>query len=325
MAPTTEISEPTPNTPHPGTGDLSAPNLVTRRRFLNVLSRTPLALAAAGGGSLAFTLAAAKWCQVERITLPVPNLPAPFVGLTIAFLVDTHHGPFVPLWYLEHVVAMTNALGADLVALGGDFVQRRRSRHLPPDRPYLRPGIEVLSKLKAPLGSFAVLGNHDNWVDTAGTQRYLAEYGIRDLSNRGVWLERGGARLRFCGLDDHTTGVEDLPAALGDTRPGDACILLAHNPDVVEDIRDPRVGFVLSGHTHGGQVVLPYIGAPIVPSSYGQKYVQGFVQGPVTRVYVSRGVGTIMPAVRFRCPPEVTFITLCSTDAGTADSRFRKG
>ena len=86
--------------------------------------------------------------------------------------------------------------------------------------------------------------------------------------------------------------------------------MLAHNPDVVEDIRDPRVGLVLSGHTHGGQVVLPFFGAPMVPSSYGQKYLHGFVRGPATSVYVSRGVGTIAPPVRFRCPPEVTFITL---------------
>ena len=318
MVPTTEIPEQAPGTTDPGTGDPTTPKPVTRRKFLSVLSRTPLALAVAGGSGLAFTLAAAKWCRVERITLPVPNLPASFVGMTIAFLVDTHHGPFVPLWYLEHVVTMTNALGADLVALGGDFVQHRRTRYSPPAKPYVRPGIQVLSRLKAPLGSFAVLGTHAHWVDPAEIRRCLAEYGIRDLSNRGVWLERAGARLRLGGLDDHVTGVEDLPAALGDTGPGDACILLAHNPDAVEDIRDPRVGLVLSGHTHGGQVVLPYLGAPIVPSSYGQKYARGFVQGPVARVYVSRGIGTITPPVRFRCPPEVTFITLSAGNPTTA-------
>ncbi len=316
MVPSTEVADEVPETINPSVNEPAKLRPVTRRRFLKSLSRVPLVLATASGGSLAFTLAAAKWCGIERVTLPVPNLPTPFVGMTIAFLVDTHHGPFVPLWYLEHVVAMTNTLGADLIALGGDFVQRRRSRHLPPGRPYIGPGIEVLSRLKAPMGTFAVLGNHDNEVDPVATRQHLAKHGIRDLSNTGLWLERGGGRLRLCGLDDHTTAVEDLPTALGDTRAGDACLLLAHNPDVVEDIRDPRVGLVLSGHTHGGQIVLPFVGAPIVPSSYGQKYAQGFVQGPVTRVYISRGVGTIAPPVRFRCPPEVTFITLCASGGG---------
>ena len=174
----------------------------------------------------------------------------------------------------------------------------------------LGSGIEVLTDLKTPMGRFAVLGNHDNRVDPCGTRAVLAEHGIRDLSNKGLWLERGGARLWLCGVEDHTTSREDYAAALGNIRTSDACIMLSHNPDSVEDIRDPRVGLVLSGHTHGGQVVLPFVGAPVVPSSYGQKYLSGFVQGPVTRVYISRGVGTIAPPVRFRCPPEVTLITL---------------
>lgn len=282
----------------------------SRRKFLRSFGRASAALALAGGGGLVYTLAEAKWCRVERVTLPVPNLPGPFVGMTIAFLVDTHHGPFVSLDYLRGVVAMTNRLGADLVALGGDFIQRQRSWYYPPDRPYVRPGIGVLADLRAPMGRFAVLGNHDNWVGGDFTRQVLAEHGIRDLSNTGVWLERGGTRLRLCGVEDRTTSQEDFPAAIGDTRPEDACIMLAHNPDSVEEFHDPRVGLVLSGHTHGGQVVLPFVGAPAVPSSYGQRYVSGFKQGPSTKVYISRGVGTIAPPVRFNCPPEVTFITL---------------
>ena len=204
-------------------GGKQAAGSVTRRGFLHLLTRASAALTVTSGGSLAYTLAEAKMCQVERVSLPVPNLPAPFVGMTIAFLVDTHHGPFVPLSYLEHVVSMTNALGADLIALGGDYVQRRRGPHFPPARPYVRPGIEVLAALKAPLGTFAVLGNHDNRVDARGTRQLLAEHGMCDLTNTGLWLEKGGARLRLCGLDDHTTADEDIPSALGDTRTNDAC------------------------------------------------------------------------------------------------------
>ena len=90
----------------------------------------------------------------------------------------------------------------------------------------------------------------------------------------------------------------------------EACILLTHNPDIVQKIRDPRVDVVLSGHTHGGQVVLPLVGAPFTASRYGQKYRAGLVQGPTARVYVSRGVGTIGLPIRWDAPPEITLITL---------------
>ncbi len=90
----------------------------------------------------------------------------------------------------------------------------------------------------------------------------------------------------------------------------DAVLLLSHNPDFIERIRDPRVGLAFSGHTHGGQVVVPGYGAPRVPSIYGQKYLHGLVQAPCTRVFVTRGVGTVTPPVRFLCRPEVVLITL---------------
>ena len=118
------------------------------------------------------------------------------------------------------------------------------------------------------------------------------------------------ARLRICGVGDLWTDRQDLKTALGDATPGDAVLLLSHNPDFVETIRDRRVGLVLSGHTHGGQIVLPGYGAPVVPSRYGQKYLYGLVQGPCCQVFVTRGVGTVTPPVRFLCRPEIVLITL---------------
>jgi predicted MPP superfamily phosphohydrolase len=111
-------------------------------------------------------------------------------------------------------------------------------------------------------------------------------------------------------VGDYWRDVQDLPSALGETTMNDAVILLSHNPDYVEEIRDHRVGLVLSGHTHGGQVDLPIIGAPVVPSIYGQKYIHGLVQGPATQVFVTRGIGTITPPVRLFCRPEIALITL---------------
>ena len=250
----------------------------------------------------------AKWCRIVRRTITVPNLPAPFRGTTIALLADVHHGPFVPLAYIRHVVSMTNALKPDIVALVGDFVHRHDI--------YIAPGIDELGKLKGTLGRFAVRGNHDN-QDYYGrrsfrwhSQAALAEANLPDLSNMGLWIERGGARLRICGVGDLWTDHQDLNAALGDATESDAVILLSHNPDYVETIRDRRVGLVLSGHTHGGQIFLPGYGAPVVPSRYGQKYLHGLVEGPCCPVFVTRGVGTVTPPVRFFCRPEVVLITL---------------
>ena len=270
-----------------------------RRKLLKRFALAALGVSGVGG---VYSVLEAKWCQVTRRTITLPNLPKPFRGMTAAVLADVHHGPFVPLAYIRHVVEMTNALRPDIILLVGDYVHH--SDH------YIAPGIDALGKLKAPLGRYAVRGNHDNRVYTPISIDALAEAKLPDLNNTGIWLERQGAKLRICGVGDFWTDYQDLRAALGDATRDDAVILLSHNPDFVETIRDPRVGLVLSGHTHGGQVVVPGFGAPIVPSRYGQKYLEGLVQGPCTQVYVSRGVGTVSPPVRFLCRPEVVLITL---------------
>jgi uncharacterized protein len=270
-----------------------------RRKFLKRAGLAALGAATVGG---AYPFLEAKWCRVVQRTIAVPNLPGPFRGTTVALLADVHHGPYVPLAYIRHVVGMTNALEPDLVLLAGDYTD-----HSPAD---IEPGIAELGKLRARIGRFAVRGNHDNHSSVPLTRAALAEAELPDLNNAGVWLERGGARLRIAGVGDVWTDEQDLDAALGDATLDDAVLLLSHNPDFVESIRDPRVGLVLSGHTHGGQVIVPGYGAPVVPSRYGQKYVYGLVQGPIARVFVTRGVGTVSPPVRFLCRPEVVLITL---------------
>jgi predicted MPP superfamily phosphohydrolase len=270
-----------------------------RRKFLKRAGLTALGVGAAGA---VYPFLEAKWCRVVQRTIALPNLPSPFRGMTVALLADVHHGPYVPLGYIRHVVGMTNALNPDIVLLAGDYVHQSAV--------YIPPGIAALGKLRAPMGRFAVRGNHDNHEFAPITRAALAEADLPDLNNTGLWLNRRGARLRIAGVGDLWTDEQDLDAALGDATPDDAVVLLSHNPDFVETIRDPRVGLVLSGHTHGGQVVVPGFGAPIVPSQYGQKYLRGLVQGPIARVYVTSGVGTITPPVRFLCRPEIVLITL---------------
>jgi predicted MPP superfamily phosphohydrolase len=277
---------------------------MNRRRFLKWAAGGLVGSGVAGG---AYAVLEARWCRVARVTVPVPRLPAPFAGMTIALVTDVHHGPFVPLRYVRDVVAMTNALRPDVVALGGDYVYKSRR--------FIAPCLAALGGLKAGVGCFAVLGNHDHWEGAEETRQGLADSKIAELTNGGVWLHRGGARLRMCGVGDLWEDVQDLHTALGSTSPDEAAILLSHNPDYVEQIRDERVALVLSGHTHGGQVVLPGIRPRWAPTRYGAKYLHGLVQGPVSRVYVSRGTGTVGPPVRFLCRPEVVHITLVPDQA----------
>lgn len=271
-----------------------------RRRFLKRAAAVVGLAGLTGGGAYPFL--EAKWCRVAERTIALPNLPAEFRGVRIALLTDIHHGPFVPLVYIRHVVALANSLKPDLVLLAGDYVSRSSS--------YIAPCVEALAALEARLGRFAVLGNHDHWESAPACSRALAKANIIQTDNTGRWIERNGSRLRVCGVGDLWTDRQHPASALGDATDADAVIMLSHNPDFAEDLRDRRVGLMLCGHTHGGQVVVPGYGAPIVPSRYGQKYVHGLVRGPACQVFVSRGVGTVSPPVRLFCPPEIALLTL---------------
>lgn len=267
--------------------------------------RTALAMPAA---ALGYGLFEAGWFRIERLAVPIPNLPPSFDGFTIALVTDLHHGRYTSLHYIQTVVQATNALQPDLIALGGDYAHAHRR--------YIPPCFEVLAALKAPFGVFGVLGNHDHWYSTATARESMHKSHIAEVTNAGYWLYRGTSRLRIGGVDDYWEGVQDLPAALGDARSDETCLLLCHNPDYVETITDPRIGLVLSGHTHGGQIVLPGLYAPYVPSRYGRKYLHGLVKTPSTQVYVSRGLATVGPPLRIGARPEITLLTLTAAPGG---------
>ena len=276
--------------------EIQCPN---RRKFLK---RGFAAAAGLGIAGLGYTLFEAGWLQVRAITIPVPQLPDSFQGTTIAFLSDIHHGRFTGIEYINEAVRITNSLSPDLVLLGGDYTHRTNI--------YAEPCMRALARLKSRWGSYGVMGNHDHWYGVSTTRNSMTEAGIVELTNEGVWLEQRGERLRIAGVGDLWEDEQDLDAALDDTQPHETAILVTHNPDFVEGITDRRIGLVLSGHTHGGQVVLPVVGAPRVPSRYGQKYLYGLVKTPTTQVYVTRGIGTVTPPVRFCCRPEIALITI---------------
>jgi predicted MPP superfamily phosphohydrolase len=271
---------------------------MNRRKWIKRAAIGSAMLAGVG----AYPVLEARWCRLRRTTITLPNLPKSFEGTTIAYISDVHHGPFVPRSYIRSIVEMTNALKADFVLLGGDYCYRGPR--------FIAPALEELSKLKAPMGRFAVLGNHDHWDGLQESIDGLEAAGIPLLRNSGVWVEKGLDRLRIAGVGDLWCDDQDINAALGDATTSDAVLLLSHNPDVAETLRDPRVGLMLSGHTHGGQVILPFLGAPIVTSRYGRKYLHGLTRGPSCNVFISRGVGTVGVPVRLACRPEVVLLTL---------------
>jgi uncharacterized protein len=274
---------------------------MNRRQFLKGIAGSTVAAGVAG---LAYGRAEAGWIDITRHTIRVPHLPPPFAGKTLALLTDPHHGPFNSLSFIQSIVAETNALKPDLIALSGDYIQGAR-------REYIAPGLQALGQLRAPLGVYAVPGNHDHMRgNIQAVRRAIDDNGITDVTNTGRWIELDDRRLRIGGVDDLWHGNPDLRTALGDATDKDACLLLAHNPDYAEKLRDPRVGLVLSGHMHGGQIVVPGLGYHCLPSRYGLKYLQGLVRAPHTQVFVSRGLGTVGLPLRIRCRPEINLLTL---------------
>lgn len=273
---------------------------MTRRRFLSLACKGAMATGLAGAG---FAVADVYGCIITRRDITLDGLPPAFDGFRVALLSDFHHSSWISSAYIRHIVKRTNALGPDLVALTGDFVHRGRE--------WVPGCAAALAGLRAPEGVVAVLGNHDHYQNTAPIMRDgLQRAGITDLTNRGITLHRAGQTFHIAGTGDYWREKQHLHLALAKSRTPKSVLLLQHNPDYVEKITDDRVGLVLSGHTHGGQCVLPFIGAPILPSRYGQKYASGLCQGPVAQVFVTTGIGAAFPPVRFCCPPEIALLTL---------------
>ncbi|MGE5139291.1 MAG: metallophosphoesterase [Rudaea sp.] len=248
--------------------------------------------------------AEARSITITETDLPIANLPPAFDGVRFAFLSDWHCSRQSPPSFLREVVEETNRQRPEIILLGGDYITGGTR--------YIEPVGEVLSGLRAPLGVYGVMGNHDFWDNHEGvkTRSMLQRVGIILVDNSGRWVHVDGGRLRIGGVGDFWEDEQDLGAALAGVRPDEKAILLSHNPDYAMKIRDPRVGLVLSGHTHGGQIRLPRIGPVITNSQHGRKLVAGLVQFETFKLYTSRGLGTVVVPLRLESPPEIAFFTL---------------
>ena len=228
-------------------------------------------------------------------------------GLRIAVLADLHIGsPFNGLARLDEIVAQTNAQQPDLILLAGDYVIQGvvGGNFIAPEEAFPK-----LSELRAPLGTFAVLGNHDWWLDPVRVREGLENAGIVVLEDRATLIDAAGRRFWLGGISDFWEGPHDVARMLADIEDDGPLVAFTHNPDVFADT-PARIDLLIAGHTHGGQVKIPFDGRPIVPSRYGDRYAYGLIVENGRRLFVSSGIGTSILPVRFLVPPEISILEL---------------
>ncbi len=310
---------PLPSEPHssiPGNAPASGP---PRPRAAHPAWAVASGAALLGAAAFAYaTRIEATWLEVTRHDLVLPRLPRALDGVRVAHLSDFHLSRIVSPHYLAACVATAMAERPDLILLTGDFISRKPR--------FMGDLTGLLSPLAAPFGVFAVLGNHDTVVDGAAVTTAVEAAGARMLRNRHEPISARGVELWLAGIDcpyheqyrlsdRRRAGWAQVYRQYLDSAlrgiPADAFrILLAHTPDVIRDAARRGVDLMLSGHTHGGQVRLPLLGATVVPSRYGHRYAAGQFRVENTTLYVSRGLGTVRFPLRFLCRPELALFTL---------------
>jgi predicted MPP superfamily phosphohydrolase len=269
--------------------------LVTRRGALKTLAAGGIGTIIGGG---AYGLAYARHqIQVFRASAPVTGLRPPLDGLRIGLITDLHHSKMVPASDVVNAKSLMMAERPDLIVLGGDYVTWG-------DRTYVAPCSEALAGLTAPFGVFGVLGNHDDDRDMPAA---LNAHGYEVLRDARTTISVRGEKIDLVGVRYWTRRARDIARLLRDTKT--TAILLAHDPRRLDEAAELGVPLVLSGHTHGGQVVLPGLGAVAA-----RKFpvIAGFGRRANTSIFVSRGVGTVYVPYRLNCPPDVSVITLKS-------------
>lgn len=278
---------------------------ITRRSFIKLA-----VLAASGYGTLTalrlYASRIAPWqLSVERVDIRSPRIPRELDGLTLGQISDFHMGSFIRPDFIKRAIAQLNALAPDIAVVTGDYIHHRG---------YAGDVRDALADLRAPLGTHLIYGNHDHWNDLAELHQALIS--DAEAHNRHVLVNARrtfvvkGVPLHLVGVDDIWERAHDLERALEGIQDNEPAVLLAHEPDYADEAA-ARYPFIaqLSGHTHGGQVRLPFIGAPGLPP-FGRKYVMGAYDIRGMRLYVNRGIGMALPTVRFLCPPEITLLTL---------------
>jgi predicted MPP superfamily phosphohydrolase len=273
---------------------------MTRRQFLTRGAATVIGAGLLTGGYA--WQGEPNWIEVTTLKLIFKDLPSAFSGMKVVHFSDTHLGFNKDARDLARLAERITKAEPDLICFTGDIVDSN-----PED---LVESVPVLAELSAPLGKYAILGNHD-FKNIKRITELLKSAGFRVLRNESYLLKRGGSIMAVTGLDDLIHGEPDPVRALRDVPAGTFTVLMMHEPDYADTAQDYSFNLQLSGHSHGGQIRLPIIGAPFTP--YGSlKYINGlyYTDAKAMPVYVNRGFGETFMPFRFLCRPELTVLTL---------------
>jgi uncharacterized protein len=277
---------------------------ITRRTFVQ--------LAAAGGAAAlavdGFLLEPDR-PRVVRREIALRRWPRLLDGFTLALLADFHYDPIFSVHPISAAIDLVNGLLPDLVVLAGDFVSEPRFGPAAEGARQAEPCAQLLRKLEAPHGLWAIMGNHDANTDPRRVTGALRDVGIQVLLNQSVPIERNGGRFWLGGVDDVVEGNADLAGTLHYVPSGEATVLLAHEPDYADFVARHPVDLQLSGHSHGGQIRLPFVPMFYLPE-LARKYIWGLYKIRELTLYTNPGLGTIGIPARINCPPEITLLTV---------------
>jgi uncharacterized protein len=271
-----------------------------RRQFVKGLVAAPLV--AVSSMSAYARLIEPYQYLISETDIYIRNLPKAFEGFRITQLTDIHHSRILGIEEVRRVVKIAQQTKPDLFVLTGDYTTSYRR--------YIEPCAEALSMLSAPEGVWAVLGNHDHYTDPELTTRALERQHITVLNNAHTSLQRGSDAIQLSGIDDWSWNATDWQRALSGLNANTPTILLSHQPSVLDLEQTQTVALILSGHTHGGQLKLPVIGAPARFATQDLKYARGLFRSGDTQLYVSAGTGVIGLPLRFGVRPEIAVLRL---------------
>jgi len=238
------------------------------------------------------------WIRIKTYYISI-NKPA-FHGFKIVFISDLHHSEFVSKRYLQKVIKIINSLKPDIVLLGGDYISTKEK--------YIAKVFNLLKDLQAQFGVYGVIGNHDFEVSKEKVLEEMKKAGIISLDNESYWITYNNERIKLGGVADFMCDAPLVDKTVHDVSEDDYVILISHNPDFAEIAKEHHVDLMLSGHTHGGQITVFGLYAPLIPSLYKQKYRSGLIEHERLKVIVSHGVGVVGVPFRFCARPEITVI-----------------
>jgi predicted MPP superfamily phosphohydrolase len=273
---------------------------LSRRQFLRGVVAAPLVAVAATSAYARLVEPYSYW--ISETDVFIRDLPERFEGFRITQLTDIHHSRILGIEQVSRVVELAQRTRPDMFVLTGDYTTSFRR--------FIEPCAEALAPLSAPEGVWAVLGNHDHYTDPELTTRALQGRHIAVLNNAHTTLRRGPDSLQLSGIDDWTWNAVDWTRAFTGLKPVTPTILLSHQPSVLDLNQTQNVSLILSGHTHGGQVRLPFLGAPARFATSDLKYERGLFRRGETQLYVSSGTGVIGLPVRFGVRPEIAVLRL---------------